>query len=117
MVGGGDSAMEEATFLTRFASKVTLVHRRDVFRASQVMYDRAAAHPKIEIKTFRQVERWLSDEKGLSGAVLVDPRDGTEEELPARAPSLPSVTNQSRPSSVDKSRPMARATSFTKNTP
>ena len=41
-----------------------LVHRRDVFRASQVMYDRAAAHPKIEIKTFRQVDRWLSDDKG-----------------------------------------------------
>ena len=81
VVGGGDSAMEEATFLTRFASKVTLVHRRDVFRASQVMYDRAAAHPKIEIKTVRQVDRWLSDDKGLSGAVLVDPRDGTEEEI------------------------------------
>ena len=81
VVGGGDSAMEEATFLTRFASKVTLVHRRDVFRASQVMYDRAGAHPKIEIKTFRQVDRWLSDDKGPSGAVLVDPRDGTEEEI------------------------------------
>jgi len=81
VIGGGDSAMEEATFLTRFASKVTLIHRRDVFRASQVMYDRAAAHPKIEIKTFREVSRWLSDEKGLSGAVLVDPRDGSEEEI------------------------------------
>ena len=81
VIGGGDSAMEEATFLTRFASKVTLVHRRDTFRASKVMYDRAAAHPKIEIKTFRQVTKWLSDETGLTGAVLEDPRDGSTEEL------------------------------------
>ncbi len=81
VVGGGDSAMEEATFLTRFASKVTLVHRRDVFRASQVMYDRAANHDKIEIKTFRQVTKWLSDDSGLSGAVLEDPRDGSTEEI------------------------------------
>jgi len=81
VVGGGDSAMEEATFLTRFASKVTLVHRRDVFRASQVMYDRAANHEKIEIKTFRQVKKWLSDETGLTGAVLEDPRDGSTEEI------------------------------------
>ena len=81
VVGGGDSAMEEATFLTRFASKVTLVHRRDVFRASKVMYERAANHPKIEIQTFRQVKKWLSDEKGLSGAVLEDPRDGSEHEI------------------------------------
>ena len=81
VVGGGDSAMEEATFLTRFASKVTLIHRRDVFRASKVMYDRAANHPKIEIQTFRQVKKWLSDEKGLSGAVLEDPRDGSEFEI------------------------------------
>ena len=81
VVGGGDSAMEEATFLTRFASKVTLIHRRDVFRASKVMYDRAANHPKIEIQTFRQVKKWLSDEKGLSGAVLEDPRDGSEHEI------------------------------------
>ena len=81
VVGGGDSAMEEATFLTRFASKVTLVHRRDVFRASQVMYDRAANHDKIEIRTFRQVKKWLSDESGLTGAVLEDPRDGHTEEI------------------------------------
>tara|TARA_B110000444_G_scaffold13537_1_gene11606 strand:+ start:10586 stop:11551 length:966 start_codon:yes stop_codon:yes gene_type:complete len=81
VVGGGDSAMEEATFLTRFASKVTLVHRRDVFRASQVMYDRAANHEKIEIKTFRQVKKWLSDDSGLTGAVLEDPRDGSTEEI------------------------------------
>ena len=73
--------MEEATFLTRFASKVTLVHRRDVFRASKVMYERAANHPKIEIQTFRQVKKWLSDENGLTGAVLTDPRDDSEHEI------------------------------------
>jgi thioredoxin reductase (NADPH) len=81
VIGGGDSAMEEAIFLTRFASKVTIVHRRDVFRASKVMYDRAANHPQIEIKTFRQVSKWLSDDSGLTGAVLEDPRDGTSEEI------------------------------------
>ena len=81
VVGGGDSAMEEATFLTRFASKVTLVHRRDTFRASKVMYDRAANHEKIEIQTFRQVKEWLSDESGLTGAILEDPRDGSTEKI------------------------------------
>ncbi len=81
VVGGGDSAMEEATFLTRFASKVTVIHRREYFRASQVMYDRAVNNPKIDIRTFSQVKKWLSDEKGLSGAVLEDPRDGSEQEI------------------------------------
>ena len=83
VVGGGDSACEEATFLTRFASKVTMVHRRDVFKASTIMYERAANNDKIEIKTFRQIKKWLSDENGLTGAVLEDPRDGSTEEISA----------------------------------
>lgn len=81
VVGGGDSAMEEAIFLTRFASKVTIIHRRDVFKASKVMLERARNHPKIEILTHRQVVRWLSDDKGLTGAVIEDPRDNSTEEL------------------------------------
>jgi len=83
VIGGGDSACEEATFLTRFASKVTLIHRRDVFKASTIMYERAANNDKIEIRTFRQVKEWLSDENGLTGAVLEDPRDGSTEEISA----------------------------------
>ena len=83
VIGGGDSACEEATFLTRFASKVTLIHRRDVFRASTIMYERAVNNDKIEIKTFRQVKEWLSDDNGLTGAVLEDPRDGSTEEIAA----------------------------------
>ena len=83
VIGGGDSACEEATFLTRFASKVTLIHRRDVFKASNIMYDRAANNDKIEIRTFRQVKEWKADENGLTGAVLEDPRDGTIEEISA----------------------------------
>jgi thioredoxin reductase (NADPH) len=83
VIGGGDSACEEATFLTRFASKVTLLHRRDVFKASTIMYERAANHDKIEIKTFRQIKEWLSDEKGLTGAIVEDPRDGTTETIAA----------------------------------
>ena len=83
VIGGGDSACEEATFLTRFASKVTLIHRRDVFRASTIMYERAANNDKIEIKTFRQLKEWLSDENDLTGAILEDPRDGSTEEISA----------------------------------
>jgi thioredoxin reductase (NADPH) len=81
VIGGGDSAMEEATFLTRFASKVTIIHRREYFRASTVMYDRAVANPKIEIQTYSQVKEFLSDEKGLTGAILEDPRDGSTSEI------------------------------------
>ena len=83
VIGGGDSAMEEATFLTRFASKVTILNRRDVFRASTIMYERAAANPKIEIRPFRQIKKWLSNEQGLTGAVIEDPRDGSTEEINA----------------------------------
>ena len=81
VIGGGDSAMEEATFLTRFASKVTIIHRREYFRASTVMYDRAVANPKIEIQIYSQVKEFLSDEKGLTGAILEDPRDGSTSEI------------------------------------
>ena len=83
VIGGGDSAMEEANFLTRFTSKVTIVHRRDWFAASTIMHERAKANPKVEIKTFRQVKAWLSDDTGLTGALLEDPRDGSTEEIAA----------------------------------
>jgi thioredoxin reductase (NADPH) len=71
VVGGGDSAMEEAMFLTRFASKVTLLHRRDAFRASKIMLERAMAHPKIVLRTNTVVEEVLGvEEKEVKGLRL-----------------------------------------------
>jgi thioredoxin reductase (NADPH) len=77
VVGGGDSALEEATFLTRFADKVLLVHRRDELRASAAMQDRAKADPKIEFVWNSEVAHIYGDEK-VTGFGLVNTVDGTE---------------------------------------
>jgi thioredoxin reductase (NADPH) len=82
VVGGGDSAMEEAIFLTKFADKVTIVHRRDDFRASNIMVDRARANEKIEWITNAVVEEVLGDVK-MTGVRLRDVRNDETWELPA----------------------------------
>jgi thioredoxin reductase (NADPH) len=83
VVGGGDSAMEEALFLTRFASKVTLLHRRESFRASKIMLERAIAHPNIELRTNTMVEEVLGvDEKEVQGLRLKDVTNGAVTTLP-----------------------------------
>ena len=82
VVGGGDSAMEEALFLTRFATKVTLLHRREAFRASKIMLDRAIAHPNIELRTNTIVEEVLGvQEKDVRGLRLKDVKTGVQDEL------------------------------------
>jgi thioredoxin reductase (NADPH) len=82
VVGGGDSAMEEATFLAKFASKVTVVHRRDVFRASQIMTERAQATEGIEFVLDSVVEEVLGD--GLvTGVVVRNVKTGERTEIPA----------------------------------
>lgn len=76
VVGGGDSAMEEATFLTRHASKVYLIHRRDEFRASKIMIDRAKANPKVEFLTPYVVDEILAPEGLVSGVRLHNTKTG-----------------------------------------
>ncbi|MFP5226366.1 MAG: thioredoxin-disulfide reductase [Acidobacteriota bacterium] len=82
VVGGGDSAMEEALFLTRFASKVTLIHRREQFRASRIMLDRAIAHPKIQFLTNVKILEVLGvEQKEVTGVRLLDTVTGIESDL------------------------------------
>jgi thioredoxin reductase (NADPH) len=86
VVGGGDSAMEEALFLTRFATKVTLLHRRESFRASKIMLERAIAHPNIELRTNAVVEEVLGvEEKEVKALRLKDVSNGEKSELAVSA--------------------------------
>ena len=82
VVGGGDSAMEEANFLTKFASKVTLIHRRDSFRASKIMQDKVKANPKIEVRTNAIVDEIVDGGKGeVTGIVLRDVNTGEKSDI------------------------------------
>ncbi len=83
IVGGGDSAMEEANFLTRFAASVTLVHRRDAFRASKIMQERTLKNPKIKVAWNSEVAEILGLETGkVTGVKLRNTVDGTVTEMP-----------------------------------
>lgn len=81
VVGGGDSAMEEAMYLSKLCSEVTLVHRRDVWKASPIMLERAKANPKIKFKVPFTMTSFLSNETGITGAVLTNTENGTTEEI------------------------------------
>jgi thioredoxin reductase (NADPH) len=81
VVGGGDSAMEEATFLTRFAETVTIVHRRDSFRASKVMQQRALNNPKIKVEWNSVVEEILGDNGKVNGARIRNVQTGETKHL------------------------------------
>jgi thioredoxin reductase (NADPH) len=81
VIGGGDSAMEEATFLTRFAKSVTIVHRRDTLRASKIMQDRAASDPKIKFAWDSDVAEMIGEDR-LTGLRLTNVKSGESSVLP-----------------------------------
>jgi len=82
VVGGGDSALEEATFLTKFASQVTLIHRRDTLRASKIMQEKAFSNPKIDFSWNSEIEDVLDTSKGhVTGVLLRDTITGKKSEL------------------------------------
>jgi len=87
VVGGGDTAMEEANFLTKFASEVTVIHRREEFRASKIMTERAEKNPKIKFQTNKVVKEVIGkDENGrkvMTGVIMEDTKTGKTEEVQA----------------------------------
>jgi thioredoxin reductase (NADPH) len=82
VVGGGDTAMEEALFLTKFASKVTVVHRRDEFRASKIMADRVLSHDKIDV-VWNTVVTEIHGDSSVTGVTLEDVNSGETRQFPA----------------------------------
>ncbi|EMG27751.1 thioredoxin reductase [Listeria fleischmannii 1991] len=83
VVGGGDSAVEEGTYLTRYADKVTIVHRRDKLRAQQILQDRAFKNEKVDFVWDSTVEEIVGDDKKVTGVRLVSTKDGTKREVDA----------------------------------
>ncbi len=84
VVGGGDTAMEEATFLTKYATKVYVIHRRSELRASKIMADRARKNPKIELVLDSVVDEILGDGKAVTGVRLRSTKDGAARDLPLK---------------------------------
>jgi len=86
VIGGGNTAVEEALFLTNFASKVTLIHRRDELRAEQILQNRLLKHPKIETLWFHELEEVVGDEnpKGVTGVRVKSNRTGKTTEIPCK---------------------------------
>jgi len=83
VVGGGDTALEEALYLTNFAAKVTVIHRRDELRASKIMAERGLAHPKIDFAWNKTVKKMVGDENGaMQKLILADTQGGADVELP-----------------------------------
>jgi thioredoxin reductase (NADPH) len=84
VVGGGDTAMEEATFLTKFATKVHVIHRRDELRASKIMAERGRKNPKIEFHLSSTIDEILGDGKAVTGVRLRSTKDGSTRVLPVK---------------------------------
>ena len=83
VIGGGDSAVEEGVYLTQFASKVTIVHRREELRAQKILQDRAFKNEKVDFAWNSVVEEIHGDDMKVTGAVLVDTKDGSKREISA----------------------------------
>src|SRR5512140_3263068 len=84
VVGGGDTAMEEASFLTKYATRVYVVHRRDELRASRIMQDRVRKNPKIQLQLSSTVDEILGDGKAVTGLRLRSTKDGKTRDLPLK---------------------------------